>query len=71
MYKHVFVVTDPDRTIEGALFSMQCVLRLYTENLLYTSRQRGCPTSTNPKLSKKEIIKERIGKIGCGSQVGA
>jgi hypothetical protein len=34
-----------------------------------TSRQRGRPTSTNPKLSKK--IKERMGKIGRGSQVGA
>jgi hypothetical protein len=28
-----------------------------------TSRQRGRPTSTNPKLSKK-IIKERMGKTG-------
>jgi hypothetical protein len=35
-----------------------------------TSRQRGSPTSTNPKLSKK-IIKERMGKIGRGSQMGA
>jgi hypothetical protein len=32
-----------------------------------TSRQRGRPTSTNPKLSKK-IIKERMVKIGRGSQ---
>jgi hypothetical protein len=35
-----------------------------------TSRQRGRPTSTNPKLSEN-IIKERIGKIGRGSQMGA
>jgi hypothetical protein len=35
-----------------------------------TSRQRGRPTSTKPKLSKK-IIKERMGKIGRGSQMGA
>jgi hypothetical protein len=28
------------------------------------------PTSTNPKLSKK-IIRERMGKIGRGSQIGA
>jgi hypothetical protein len=34
-----------------------------------TSRQRGCPTSTNSKLSKK-IIKERMGNIGLGSQKG-
>jgi hypothetical protein len=34
------------------------------------SRQRGRTTSTNPKLSKK-IIKERMGKSGRGSQVGA
>jgi hypothetical protein len=33
------------------------------------SRQRGRPTSTNPKLSKK--IKERRGKIGRWSQRGA
>jgi hypothetical protein len=35
-----------------------------------TSRQRGRSASTNPKLSKK-IIKERMGKIGRGSKVGA
>jgi hypothetical protein len=35
-----------------------------------TSRQRGRPTSTNPKLSTK-IIKERMGKIGRGSQMDA
>jgi hypothetical protein len=35
-----------------------------------TSRQRGHPTSINPKLSKK-IIKKRWGKIGPGSQLGA
>jgi hypothetical protein len=35
-----------------------------------TSGQRGRPTSTNPKLSKK-IIRERMGKIGRGSQMGA
>jgi hypothetical protein len=35
-----------------------------------TSRQRGRPTSTNPKLSKK-LIKERKGKIGRESQMGA
>jgi hypothetical protein len=35
-----------------------------------TSRQRGRPTSINPKLSKK-IIKEGMGKIGGGSQMGA
>jgi hypothetical protein len=35
-----------------------------------TSRQRGRRTSINSKLSKK-IIKERMGKIGRGSQMGA
>jgi hypothetical protein len=35
-----------------------------------TSRQKGRPTSTNSKMSKK-IIKERMGEIGRGSQVGA
>jgi hypothetical protein len=35
-----------------------------------TSYQRGRPTSTNPKLSK-HLIKERRGKIGRGSQMGA
>jgi hypothetical protein len=35
-----------------------------------TSSQRGRPTSTNPKLSKK-IIKWRMGKIGRWSQMGA
>jgi hypothetical protein len=35
-----------------------------------TSRQRGRPTSTNPKLSTTKIIKERMGKISHGSQVG-
>jgi hypothetical protein len=35
-----------------------------------TSRQRGHPTTTNPKLTKK-IIKERMGKIGRRSQMGA
>jgi hypothetical protein len=35
-----------------------------------TSRQRGRPTLTNLKLSKK-IMKERMGKIGSGSQMGA
>jgi hypothetical protein len=35
-----------------------------------TSRQRGRPTSTNLKLSKK-IIKERMEKIGRWSQMGA
>jgi hypothetical protein len=35
-----------------------------------TSRQRGRPTSTNPKLSKK-MFKVRTGKIGRGSQMGA
>jgi hypothetical protein len=35
-----------------------------------TSRQRGRPTSTNPKLSKR-IFKERIGKIGRGSKMVA
>jgi hypothetical protein len=35
-----------------------------------TSHQRGSSTSTNPKLSKK-IIKERMGKIGRKSQMGA
>jgi hypothetical protein len=34
-----------------------------------TYRQRGRPTSTNPKLSKK-IIKERMRKIGRVSQMG-
>jgi hypothetical protein len=33
-----------------------------------TSRQRGRPTYTNPKLSK--IIKVRMGKTGRGSQMG-
>jgi hypothetical protein len=35
-----------------------------------TYRQRGRLISTYPKLSKK-IIKERMGKIGRGSQMGA
>jgi hypothetical protein len=35
-----------------------------------TSRQRGRPTSTNPKLFKK-IIKERMENIGRKSQMGA
>jgi hypothetical protein len=35
-----------------------------------TSRQRGRPTSTNPKLSKK-IIEERVEKIDRGSQMDA
>jgi hypothetical protein len=35
-----------------------------------TSHQRGRPTSTNQKLSKKKI-KDKMGKIGRGSQVGA
>jgi hypothetical protein len=35
-----------------------------------TSRQRGRPTSTNPKVSK-EIIKERMRKLGRGYQMGA
>jgi hypothetical protein len=34
-----------------------------------TSRQRGSPISTNPKLQKK--IEEKMGKIGRGSQMGA
>jgi hypothetical protein len=34
-----------------------------------TSHQRGCSISTNPQLYK--IIKERRGKIGLGSQMGA
>jgi hypothetical protein len=37
-----------------------------------TSRQRGRPTSTNQKLSKKKkTIKERMGEIGRGSQMCA
>jgi hypothetical protein len=38
-----------------------------------TSRQRGRPTSTNPKLSTKnnQINKERMGKIRRWSQMGA
>jgi hypothetical protein len=35
-----------------------------------TSRQRGCPKSTNPQLYKKNI-KEKRGKFGRGSQMGA
>jgi hypothetical protein len=35
-----------------------------------TTRQRGRPTLTNPKLSKK-IINERTGKIGRASKMGA
>jgi hypothetical protein len=35
-----------------------------------TSRQRGCLTSTNPKMSKKNNVKE-MGKISHWSQMGA
>jgi hypothetical protein len=36
-----------------------------------TSRQRGRSTSTKPETVKKNIINERMGKIGRGSQMGA
>jgi hypothetical protein len=36
-----------------------------------TCSQRGRPITTNPKLSKKKLIKERMGKIGRGSQMDA
>jgi hypothetical protein len=51
---------------KGCAGDAQQKLKIQTRLLV----REGAPTSANPKLSKK-IIKERMGKIGRESQVGA